>query len=110
MGAVIEVKYFNTFILKKTISDDEPIWNGSFGVPNSVPGSYPVVAGIGGNNDYAIEEARIRGGYNNTTVDFGVKAYIVEDERTGLIEEAALLYILVYLIQEQVLIKQMYFQ
>jgi len=25
------------------------------------------------------EEARIRGGYNNTTVDFGVKAYIVEN-------------------------------
>jgi hypothetical protein len=31
------------------------------------------------NNDWAIEEARITGGYNNTSVDFGVKAYIVED-------------------------------
>jgi hypothetical protein len=31
------------------------------------------------NEDWYIEEARIRGGYNNTTVDFGVKAYIVED-------------------------------
>ena len=30
-------------------------------------------------NDWYIEEARIRGGYNNTSVDFGVKAYIVED-------------------------------
>ena len=29
--------------------------------------------------DWYIEEARIRGGYNNTSVDFGVKAYIVED-------------------------------
>jgi len=29
--------------------------------------------------DWYIEEARIRGGYNNTTVDFGVKAYIVDD-------------------------------
>lgn len=29
--------------------------------------------------DWCIEEARIRGGFNNTTVDFGVKAYIVED-------------------------------
>ena len=27
--------------------------------------------------DWYIEEARIRGGYNNTTVDFGVKAYTV---------------------------------
>jgi hypothetical protein len=30
-------------------------------------------------NDWYIEEARIRGGYNNTSVDFGVKAYLVED-------------------------------
>ncbi len=30
--------------------------------------------------DWLIEEARITGGYNNTSVDFGVKAYIVEDE------------------------------
>jgi len=31
--------------------------------------------------DWLLEEARIRGGYNNTTVDFGVKAYLVEDEK-----------------------------
>lgn len=31
------------------------------------------------NQDWYIEEARIRGGYNNVSVDFGVKAYIVED-------------------------------
>ena len=30
-------------------------------------------------NDWYIEESRIRGGFNNTTVDFGVKAYLVED-------------------------------
>ena len=30
-------------------------------------------------DDWYVEEARIRGGYNNTSVDFGVKAYIVED-------------------------------
>ena len=34
----------------------------------------------GRERNWAIEEARIRGGYNNTTVDFGVKAYLVEDE------------------------------
>ena len=31
-------------------------------------------------SDWVIEESRIRGGYNNTTVDFGVKAYLAEDE------------------------------
>ena len=30
-------------------------------------------------NDWYIEESRIRAGYNNTSVDLGVKAYIVED-------------------------------
>jgi hypothetical protein len=30
-------------------------------------------------SDWYVEEARIRVGYNNTSVDFGVKAYIVED-------------------------------
>jgi hypothetical protein len=30
--------------------------------------------------NWVIEESRIRGGYNNTSVDFGVKAYLVEDE------------------------------
>lgn len=38
-------------------------------------------------NDWYIEESRIRGGYNNTSVDFGVKAYIVEEfpQRENLI-------------------------
>jgi hypothetical protein len=31
-------------------------------------------------NDWLLEESRIRGGYNNTSLDFGVKAYLVEDE------------------------------
>jgi hypothetical protein len=39
-----------------------------------VPAAY-----IAGANDWYVEEARIRGGYNNTSVDFGVKAYLVED-------------------------------
>ena len=30
-------------------------------------------------NDWFIEESRIRGGYNNTSTDIGVKAHIVED-------------------------------
>jgi hypothetical protein len=73
MAAVVEVKYFNTFILKKTNYLEEPIWNGSYGVPEDLSG-YPVVLQAGtGNNNWAIEESRIRGGYNNTTVDFGVK-------------------------------------
>ena len=30
---------------------------------------------------WIIEEARIKGGYNNTSVDFGVRAYLINDEQ-----------------------------
>ena len=40
----------------------------------------PLVYGSTPDDDWFIEESRIRGGYNNSSVDFGVKAYLVEDE------------------------------
>ena len=72
MSAILNVKYFNSFWLKKikSIVDADPV------VEANVPGGYA-------NNtdrDWFIEESRIRGGYNNTSVDLGVKAYIVEKE------------------------------
>ena len=91
MAASVEIKYFNTFILKKTNSDDEPIWNGSFGIPQDL-GGYPVVSPLTGGNNWAIEESRIRGGYNNTTVDFGVKAYIVDESNSGNYRKSSLIY------------------
>ena len=33
----------------------------------------------GKERQWFVEEARIKGGYNNTTVDFGIKAYLVEE-------------------------------
>ena len=83
-GAILEVKYFNTFLLKKVNKSNRIIWNGSFGIPRDI-GGYPVLpkSDTGGINTWAIEESRIRGGYNNTTVDFGAKAYIVEEESLG---------------------------
>ena len=43
---------------------------------DQIPQAYSLVE----ESDWLIEESRIKGGYNNTSVDFGVKAYIVEDE------------------------------
>ena len=40
--------------------------------------SFPGTAVSAAINQWVIEESRIRGGYNNTQVDFGVKAYLVE--------------------------------
>ena len=72
MSATLEVKYFNSFWLKKIDS----IVNAETVDEENVPGAYP----SDNLKDWYIEEARIRGGYNNTSVDFGVKAYLVEDE------------------------------
>jgi|TARA_R110000803_G_scaffold134939_1_gene201928 hypothetical protein len=99
MGAIIEVKYFNSFVLKKVNNSVNPLgggevpdWNGSLGIPEPI-GGYPALpaASIGGSN-WAIEEARIRGGYNNTNVDYGVRAYLVEEEPNASIRSNSLIY------------------
>ena len=101
MAASIEVKYFNTFILKKVLTEDltdfEPVYGGSFGIPEEI-GGYPTPDLIANPNDreWYIEEARIQGGYNNTTVDFGVKAYIVEDDNGASVRASSLIYSGVY--------------
>ena len=67
---------------------------GSTNLPNcsgSLLNSYPSEeAGI--ERNWAIEEARIYGGYNNTTVDFGVKAYAVEEDNQRTIRTSAMIY------------------
>lgn len=92
MPAIIEVKYFNTFLLKKIVNTDKDvIWNGSLGIPQSI-GGYPVNTITPDEEDWVIEESRIRGGFNNTNVDYGAKAYIVEDEPQGTRRFNALIY------------------
>jgi len=94
-GAVIEVKYFNTFVLKKTVVNipETIVWNGSFGIP-AAQGGYPVVAPATtvDESNWAIEESRIRGGFNNTNVDYGVRAYLVEEEPNSTIRFNSLIY------------------
>ena len=90
-GAVVEVKYFNSFVLKKTNKNSLPVWNGSYGIPAS-KGGYPVVSVTNEDNSWAIEESRIRGGYNNTSTDYGAKAYLGEEEPNSTIRNNALIY------------------
>ena len=94
MAATVEVKFFNSFLLKKTIGQgNDPLWNGSTGVPSGTAGSFPVFSS-GGQQDksYYVEEARIRGGYNNTNVSYGVRAYLVEEEPKSSIRFNSLIY------------------
>jgi hypothetical protein len=93
MAAVVEIKYFNTFLLKKIYgSGNTPIWGGSFGIPAS-KGGWPSSSIVQSQEkEWVIEEARIQGGYDNSSVDFGVKAYLVEDDNTASIRANSLIY------------------
>ena len=97
MAAIIEVKYFNTFLLKKvnqTITNPNygniPSWNGSMGIP-AAKGGYPI-SNADVPQNWVIEESRINGGYNNTSVSFGAKAYLVEEEPNGSRRGNSLIY------------------
>ena len=96
MPAIIEVKYFNSFILRKTLNNsDEPVWNGSRGIPQAIGGFDQ--GNVSSNSaqitkNWVIEEARIRGGYNNTSAGYGAKAYLVEDEPNSSLRFNSLIY------------------
>jgi hypothetical protein len=97
MAAIVEVKFFNSFLLKKTApqnasSTTPPVWNGSTGVPTGIAGAYPVASNPVQADSWAIEEARIRGGYNNVIVDLGVKAYLVEPEPNASFRINSMIY------------------
>ena len=81
MAAIIEVKYFNSFMLRKTVNTSgTPVWKGAADATSN------------GAKNWIIEESRIRGGYNNTSVDFGVKAYLVADTNKASIVKSGLIY------------------
>jgi hypothetical protein len=83
MATTLEIKYFNTFWLKKIKKVVDANTTSGPPVPvapfSEVPRLY---TSADTTDDWYIEESRIRGGYNNTSVDFGVKAYLVEDNAT----------------------------
>jgi len=69
MSALIEVKYFNSFIIKKVVtSGGVATWPGLPWDPCNGALCYPSWSGSAVDDDYQwyVEESRIRGGYNNT--------------------------------------------
>jgi len=58
---------------------------------DNIPQGYPVSISDA-DDDWLLEESRIRGGYNNTSVDFGVKAYLVEDEPNQSLKSSSLIH------------------
>ncbi len=103
MAAIIEIKYFNSFVLKKSATaastTTKPVWNGSFGIPESIGGfpAYDDVSNpIDSDTSWFVEEARIRGGYNNTSTDYGVRAYLVEEEPNANFRLNSMIYSGIY--------------
>lgn len=97
MGAIVEVKYFNSFWAKQVQgsgSYNDPKWPGIEWNPYGYP-VFPVNA-IDDVDNWYIEEARIKGGYNNSMLSQGVRAYLNEKNPVQDVRESSLIYSGVY--------------
>jgi len=118
----LDVKYYNSFWLKKTIyvgslpsptAGQPDQYRGGYG--SAFPGlpwnptinsksfpTFPSGAGDAENSDYDevenwfIEEARYQGGFNDVSTDYGAKAYLKEDNNAQEYRPNALIYSGVY--------------
>jgi len=94
MATTIEISYFNSYWIKSvsrtggggnnaTWPNGYPYNTGSDALPLLGGGTladFPGNAADQSDYDWFVEESRIRGGYNNTQTDLGVRAFIVEEE------------------------------
>ena len=78
----IEIGYFNSYIARRLY------YSSANSFPNWLRTGSPVTT----TDRWFVEEARIRGGFNNTKTDYGVKAYIVEDEPSSQVLSNGLIY------------------
>ena len=113
MSARLQIKYFNSYWLKKATNGGNLGGSGtinSAAYTSSWPGlkwnptDYPefpadVYNGTAGKitrRNWIVEEARIRGGYNNTSTSYGVRAYLKENEDDQSILDNQIIYSGIY--------------
>ena len=115
MSALIEVKYFNSFIVKKVLDDVDFIamwpglpwspYDGGSITPNPI--TWPAnnkatsttslqTASTSTSYMWYLEESRIRGGYNNTEAGYGVRAYITEENDDEIVSSNSITYSGIY--------------
>ena len=85
MSYTIGVKYFNAFWLKRIVNNSSAdAWPGLPWNPTGYPtfpfASTPMTGGTSSN--FYVEESRIKGGFNNSQVGLGVRAYVDRDWET----------------------------
>lgn len=116
VGQAIKIDYptdqsYNGFITKRTSETEfklseapSPVISGTTtitlgeiedftNIPQAYADSEPDGADSG---NWYIEESRIRGGYNNTSVDLGAKAFIVDEVKNGETRVNSLIYSGIY--------------
>ena len=74
MAYTLEISYFNSIVLKPE--------TGIVQLPLDANGSFIATETLSGDakaGDYHIEESRIKGGFNEDSMGFGVKAYITDE-------------------------------
>ena len=91
MALTLEIGYFNSFYVKRIAGVN------AAGVRIPLPsnqGATPWAGPMVSNpaQDWYIEESRIRGGYNNVSTDYGVKAYLVADDPNQERRSSSLIY------------------
>ena len=108
MAYQLEVKYFNSFVLRKTAQASAPQtgewpglpWEPTFVASDSVVRSYPQFpwtlpfgAAVPAEfTNWYLEESRIKGGFNNSTMDLGVRAYAVNTNRDKTDRSSSLIF------------------
>ena len=108
MGYIQKVKYYNAFLLRKFINPafgyeswpSLPYYNGLYGLtyPSFLGVTYPTFPTGGGiYDDYSklnwyVEEARIKGGYNNTYIGQAARAYLTQDNSFSKRQPTNLIY------------------
>lgn len=104
MAATIEVKYFNSFWLKKVVNststtNDQGSWPGLPWNPKgyeNIPFPFGTSGTQGtpktGYQNFYIEESRYKGGFNNTGLSLGVRAYVVDDNPRRVDRSSSLIY------------------
>ena len=95
MSYTIGVKYFNAFWLKRIVNNSSAdAWPGLPWNPTGYPvfpfASTPKTGATKSN--FYVEESRIKGGFNNSQVSLGVRAYVVNQNVDALDKKHSLIY------------------
>ena len=110
MAYQVEVKYFNSFVLRKVVERDpvtnqDGSWPGLPWVPKFIDtsGTLRTYPNFPWNQPFGtatpqrftnwyLEESRIKGGFNNSTMDLGVRAYAVNSNREKTDRSSSLIF------------------